>query len=67
MVKRSHCVLKGYGQNDYYAKFDILSYHCWRETMQIIDKHVNLLIHSVAISEFPKWQTLFHLQKIMYI
>ena len=26
-----------------------------------------LYIHSVAISEFPKWQTLFHLQKFKYI
>ena len=24
-------------------------------------------IHSVAISEFPKWQTLFHLQNFKYI
>ena len=24
-------------------------------------------IHSVAIGELPKWQTLFHLQKIKYI
>ena len=24
-------------------------------------------VHSVAISEFSKWQTLFHLQKFKYI
>ena len=27
----------------------------------------NVNIHSVAINEFPKWQTLFHLQNFKYI
>ena len=27
---------------------------------------INIYLHSVAIIEFPKWQLLFHLQKIKY-
>ena len=38
-----------------------------RQSKNSVIEQIAIVIHSVAINEFPKWQTLFHLQRFKYI